>query len=226
MPPSKKRLNSVVISPLFLAQPTPSCKQTPANKLMASPAREVTCLFSSDNLDDFTLEEAAISSRCRSCDCNTPWVTVQCFHEGTEACSCGDATWSLCEPCCEKLIHDVCLSKQAQPKASASDFTPMASAVQEEIAASSSLGLNKYAHAFVPTPYPSAPVEYGWSEEVAYYEEPMYQDYWIEPAWAHPHPHASEIQNMGGDVKQICIQFAAVGSCPRGDTCRWIHCYV
>jgi hypothetical protein len=214
------------------------------SSLKASPVREVTCAFT-DTLDGFELEEAAVSA-CRGCKMQPVWVTVQCFHQGTAECSCHDPTWELCEPCCEELLHDKCLTKQtsridmnggALPKPSGTTPSTEVSAesgisleklgddgVTEYMERERSLGLNKNAAEFIPTPEPVAPLDY---EGMDYHEPNEWVDgeYMWEPAVPLV-PHASEVAWMGVDMKNICIQFAATGFCPRGDSCRWVHCYV
>lgn len=84
--------------------------------------------------------------------------------------------------------------------------------------------MNKNAAEFVPTPGPVALPDFDGLE----YHEPgewADGDYTWDAAVA-PVPHASEVAWMGVDMKNICIQFAATGFCPRGEMCRWIHCYL
>jgi len=84
--------------------------------------------------------------------------------------------------------------------------------------------LNKNAAEFIPTAGPVPPLDY---DAMEYQESSEWIDggYMWEPV-APVVPHATEVAWMGADVKNICIQFAATGLCPRGDMCRWIHCYV
>jgi hypothetical protein len=83
------------------------------------------------------------------------------------------------------------------------------------------VGLNRNAAEFVPTPGPVAPVDYDYQEAGVWVDG----DYMWEAPVFHV-PHATEVAWMGADMKNICIEFAATGSCKRGDMCRWIHCYL
>jgi hypothetical protein len=39
-------------------------------------------------------------------------------------------------------------------------------------------------------------------------------------------PTLQDVAAAGFDVNAICVEFAAIGSCPRGDSCRWVHACV
>ena len=35
---------------------------------------------------------------------------------------------------------------------------------------------------------------------------------------------AADLARAGLDLRQLCVEYAAVGECPRGRACCWVHC--
>lgn len=35
---------------------------------------------------------------------------------------------------------------------------------------------------------------------------------------------AVDLEKAGMDLRQLCVEYAAVGVCPRGRACAWVHC--
>jgi len=182
--------------------------------------------------EPFELEPAA-DEVCRCCGVGQVWVSVECSQCGTDSCNCANVEWELCESCCETLLHDVCLTVQTQERSErACDAkTDVSSPGPSEVAPKSEKGeatLNAAAREFVP------------AEEAAMYYQQMdayeycsmdpygYWDYSMcgqveqcQEAWT-----VQDLKAARADMSQICIEFAAIGCCPRGDACGFIHCNV
>lgn len=209
-------------------------------ELKPSPVQAVSCAFkpTAEELEEFTLDEPR-AEVCRCCGSADVWVDVTCFADGSPACSCdANPRWSLCEACCELLVHDECLASQGSkvreqrgipsPKQEEASVLPEGGeAFYEGLLEVQDDGwqpgaeFNPYAHV---DPYQdhnwyamNGGGPYGWNAG------PMGMG--LYP----PVPQCLtvvDLQNMGADLSQICVEFAANGRCPRGPSCRWFHAKV
>jgi hypothetical protein len=182
-----------------------------------------------DSLDGFELEPAV--DVCRCCGVGTVWVSVECCGD---SCCCSHVEWELCETCCETLLHDVCLTKQLDERSQRDEAqtdqtapTDVSSPGPSEVAPrDASPRFNAQARPFVPqveaSMYYAEQEAYDPSFQWQYYDpsfDPMYMEQYEEPvATVH------DLRMMRADMTKICVQFAALGTCPRGNACGWIHC--
>lgn len=198
-----------------------------------SPVHAVTASFkpTAEELEEFQLEPAASEECCRCCGSTDVWVDVTCFADGSKECCCaGSAQWGLCEACCEFLVHDECLQSQVPKVKRERGITPP----KEEPSVLPAGGeafyeglLEVQDDTWQPQPNPYAN-PYGYQEQSWYGQGWGYQQAQMGQmgmGWGYC-PSVVDLQNMGADLSQICVEFAANGRCPRGNTCRWIHCKV
>lgn len=227
---------------------------SPLTQHKSSPVHAVSCAFkpTAEELEEFTLDETPSETpeTCRCCGGSDVWVDVVCFADGTSQCSCAqNPNWALCESCCELLVHDECVASQmanvqAQrgiAPAKEADVLPAGGeAFYEGLLADGDASwqgqeYNPYAepdpfvqqtgswNMYAPAnPYAAGYGDYGGpARYTGAHTGPMGMGYYPPPV-----PTVVDLQNMGADLSQICVEFAANGRCPRGPTCRWIHCKV
>jgi len=205
--------------------------------LMQALARSASDCSPAHAVEPFALEPAAdeeVDEVCRCCGVGQVWVSVECSCSGMESCKCCNVEWELCETCCETLLHDVCLTVQTQERseracdAETEEKSLVSSPGPSEVAPGAdkdeTLQLNAAAREFVPA-----------QEAAMFYQQmdPAWYDpyacYAMDPYGYYAEPEAWTLQDLKAaraDMRQICIEFAAVGCCPRGDACGYIHCTV
>lgn len=176
--------------------------------------------LSAESSDGDSEMEVLVEGACQVCEENAVWVAVCC---SAESCLCEDTHWGLCEPCCEKLLHEECLTKQVQERQLAN-----AHAACAEAEASGSAEYEAMEMDFVEVDgwrfNPSTPAfdpSHGCMME--YQEMEFASQYSMPQKYV---PTLDEVRMSGGNLNHVCVHFAANGTCPRGDSCRWIHCIV